>query len=306
MVGFRDPNNVAIKDFYEHSTRFNYMASFVIDRSIQVRECFYKTMAKLLSDLPDRFDHEGRIFPYLMTGLFDPHEDIRTLTFDLIEELGHLHEEGNEGKLREIKQFGYTPEWMYGGQIEDRHVTLPFPIARRPRIGARILVRSYVRRYLKAIYTEIGDWIEEHAERTSNLLVYSICYTEEFMTQYCDNLLIAMYKASLIDNNKIIQKNIIKAFRLIGRYCMPKSWGELILKAIRNDLAGFYTFTAQGSLKSFGHIFAGSIELLQPGMDIGKTYDVFTGFIKAVKEYVIPSIDIESANGLVDSLDVMI
>jgi hypothetical protein len=45
-------------------------------------------MGKLLSDLPDRVDMEGRIFPYLISGLYDPHEDIRRTAFELIEELG--------------------------------------------------------------------------------------------------------------------------------------------------------------------------------------------------------------------------
>lgn len=34
MVGFKDPNLVPIKDFYEASTRVNYLAMFVADRSI--------------------------------------------------------------------------------------------------------------------------------------------------------------------------------------------------------------------------------------------------------------------------------
>ena len=41
MVGFRDPNIVPIKDFYEMSTKLNYFATFVADRSVAVRECFY-------------------------------------------------------------------------------------------------------------------------------------------------------------------------------------------------------------------------------------------------------------------------
>lgn len=87
---------------------------------------------------------------------------------------------------------------------------------------------------------------------------------------------------------------------------MPKSYGDLIIKAIRNELAGFYTFTAQGSLKSFGYLFEGTVEVLQPDMDLGRIYDTFENFIKAVKDTVIPSLDIESANGLVESLGVII
>ena len=88
MVGFRDPNIVPIKEFYDPSTKINYFAMFIVDRSVATRECFYKTMAKLLIDLPDKVDHEGRIFPFLMSGLYDENDDIRTTVYELIEEIG--------------------------------------------------------------------------------------------------------------------------------------------------------------------------------------------------------------------------
>ena len=88
MVGFRDPNIVPIKEFYDPSTKVNYFAMLLVDRSTQVRIMFYKTMGKLLMDLPDRVDMEGRIFPYLISGLYDHHEDIRSTTFEILEELG--------------------------------------------------------------------------------------------------------------------------------------------------------------------------------------------------------------------------
>jgi hypothetical protein len=37
MVGFRDPNIVPIKEFYESSTKVNYLAMMVSDRSVLVR-----------------------------------------------------------------------------------------------------------------------------------------------------------------------------------------------------------------------------------------------------------------------------
>lgn len=76
MVGFRDPNVVPIKDFYEPSTKLNYFATFVCDRSVPVRICFYKTVGDLLMRLPDKYDHEGRLFPYLISGMYDKHTDI--------------------------------------------------------------------------------------------------------------------------------------------------------------------------------------------------------------------------------------
>jgi hypothetical protein len=45
-------------------------------------------MAKLLLDLPDRIDMEGRIFPYLISGLYDENDSIRAKVFELLEEIG--------------------------------------------------------------------------------------------------------------------------------------------------------------------------------------------------------------------------
>jgi hypothetical protein len=112
--------------------------------------------------LTDAVDHEGRLMPFLLSGLYDQHTDIRKLTYEIFEELGERHETDNEEKLREIKQFGYTPEWMHKGVIKDEHISLPHPLEKRPRLGARVLIRAYVRRYLKALYGEIGSWIEAH------------------------------------------------------------------------------------------------------------------------------------------------
>jgi len=93
IVGFRDPNIVPIKDFYDPTYQVNYFAMFVTDRSIACRKVFYQTMAHILMDLPDRIDHEGRIFPYIISGLYDQSDEIKTLVYELIEEIGLLHEE---------------------------------------------------------------------------------------------------------------------------------------------------------------------------------------------------------------------
>ncbi len=119
MVGFRDPNIVPIKDFYDPSTKLNYFASFVADRSIAVRECFYRTIGDLLARLPDAEDHQGQLFPYLISGLYDQNDAICSLVFEIIEELGQSHEESHEKKYREVKQLGFHEEWTINGLIKD-------------------------------------------------------------------------------------------------------------------------------------------------------------------------------------------
>ena len=123
------------------------------------------------------------------------------------------------------------------------HLPLPYPFLHRPRLGARILVRSYVRRYLTGLYKEIGDWISDTRERASNLLLCSIIYSEDFMTQYLDHLFVAMYKAHLDNENKVVQKNIPMCFKLIGRFCAPKHYQHFLISAVRSELASYYPHT---------------------------------------------------------------
>lgn len=71
LVGFRDPNYVPIKDFYESTHRFNYFALFINSKNLSVREAFLRFIGDVLVDLPDRADIKGRAFPYILSGHFD-------------------------------------------------------------------------------------------------------------------------------------------------------------------------------------------------------------------------------------------
>ena len=169
LIGFRDPHVVPIKDFYEPSTKLNYFARFVTDRSTLVRETFYKTLANWLLKLPDKVDHEGRILPYMLSALNDPNENIQDLAFELIEEMGMDYEEREEEKVRDKKQYALDAAWTNNGEFEK--LELPRPFKHRPRLGARNVIRGYIRRYLSAIYKELSDWILENRARAAHLLL---------------------------------------------------------------------------------------------------------------------------------------
>lgn len=102
------------------------------------------------------------------------------------------------------------------------------------------------------------------------------------MTQYLDHLLVAMYKSILNTENKTVMHHVPLCYRMLGRYVNPKSYGPLIISAIKNELASYYATTGNGSLKAFGYMFAGTIELMQEGQDIGYVYDLLKDFIKAI------------------------
>jgi hypothetical protein len=83
--------------------------------------------------------------------------------------------------MRDVKQFGFQNEWTFNGEVKDNKINFPFPMAHRPRLGARWLVRQYVRRYIHALYQEVSDWRVESRERASYLIVFSIIYSEDYM-----------------------------------------------------------------------------------------------------------------------------
>jgi hypothetical protein len=206
LIGFRDPHSVPIKDFYEPSIKLNYFARFVTDRSVLVRETFYKTLANWLLKLPDKVDHEGRILPYMLSALNDENDTIQELAFDLIEEMGMDYEEREEEKVRDKKQYALDSAWTNKGEFVG--LDLPRPFKHRPRLGARIVIKSYIRRYLVAIYKELSDWIIENRARAAHLLLCLIVYTEDYVMQYLDHLLLSLYKAILEKDDMVLKEKL--------------------------------------------------------------------------------------------------
>lgn len=96
---------------------------------------------------------------------------------------------------------------------------------------------------MHSLYHELSDWLETSRERASYLVLYSIIYCEEWMTQFMDNLLVALYKVVLEKSTKNIKNNIELSLKFIGRYCTPKAYQQLIMSALKNELASFYSYT---------------------------------------------------------------
>lgn len=77
LIGFRDPNTVPIKDFYEPSSNINYLATFVNDSNVKVRLEFIREIKIWCCVLDDKYDHHGRLVPYILSSLFDKDESVR-------------------------------------------------------------------------------------------------------------------------------------------------------------------------------------------------------------------------------------
>lgn len=55
LIGFRDPNSVAIKEFYEPTNKINYFALLINDPKPTVREMFIRSIGDWILNLEDRF-----------------------------------------------------------------------------------------------------------------------------------------------------------------------------------------------------------------------------------------------------------
>lgn len=85
LTGFRDPNSIPIKAFYEPMHNVNYLASLITDSNANVREMFIQSVSDWLTRLADRWDHHARLTPYILSGLFDDNQDIRSAAMETID-----------------------------------------------------------------------------------------------------------------------------------------------------------------------------------------------------------------------------
>eukprot|EP00742_Colponemidia_sp_Colp-10_P008737 GILJ01009480.1.p1 GENE.GILJ01009480.1~~GILJ01009480.1.p1 ORF type:complete len:959 (-),score=177.34 GILJ01009480.1:85-2961(-) len=267
LIGFRDPNMIPIKDFYEPTTKLNYFAMLVRDRTIQVRDLFYRVISDWLLHLEDKGDHEGRLFPYLLSGLSDESPEVQTSVFELIEELGHQYEIEHEKDIRELRQYGIDSPWTHNGLMAGLPLSLPF--IHRPRLGSRLYVPSNVRRFLNAIYNELTDWNEDARHQASSLLYSVVVYTEEHMTQHLDPLFNASLKVAMDKSDPFVSHRIISAIALIGRYTDPSAWVPLILPILRGEHSQDSVLIRAGGVRLLGALLQGAIEVLPPKKGLG-------------------------------------
>eukprot|EP00388_Colpodella_angusta_P005921 GDKJ01017934.1.p1 GENE.GDKJ01017934.1~~GDKJ01017934.1.p1 ORF type:complete len:1387 (-),score=346.21 GDKJ01017934.1:74-4234(-) len=129
MVGYYDPNVVPIKAFYEYHTQMNYFAKLTHDRSHAVRRHVHETIGLWLATHGDRMDYEGKVAPYLLSGLFDEVPASQWYAMALLERVGVTYGEQQEKDLKELRQYGVASPWSYNGAAR-----FSFPLGARLRL----------------------------------------------------------------------------------------------------------------------------------------------------------------------------
>lgn len=238
LTGYRDPNSVAIKEFYEPSHNYNYLALFVSHESITVREAFLRVVGDWMTTLPDRYDHESRLIPYLLSGLFDRMEEIRESCLEVCNEVGIMYEREKEKDFRKEKQMGVHPPWSRNGQLTN--LPLPEPFKERPRLGCRHLVRSRLSVIIHPIIRELKDNLNlENKLRAAKLLLITMTFVEDYIISHLDQLLpVLIFGMQCHEGGKLeeqIQSTLIKVLELIGRYCPYTIFGPILEPILKQE-----------------------------------------------------------------------
>ena len=78
------------------SNNINYLATFITDPNVRVRQQFMRHLKIWNCDLNDKFDHHGKLVPYLLSGLFDVDQKVRETATEAIADIGRQIEEEKE------------------------------------------------------------------------------------------------------------------------------------------------------------------------------------------------------------------
>ena len=319
LIGFRDPNVVPIKDFYEPSTKFNYLAFLSSDSNQAVLIKFYEVIFDWLLNTEDRIDHESRLIPYVLTGLFNKNETVADFVNDKFIKMGELHEKTNAKDYREQKEYGIDAPWIKYINKE-YNIPYPYPIKKRPNLGCRKIVLSYIRRYIKNLTREFEGIDNDIKYKVSNLLLYSIIFSEDGIVEYLDGILLLFMKDFLkVSNNNIenLERNIfvnknaisqlieinnilIKSSEMIGLFCDFESFSKILYPTIKGDLNGDYADIQRGAIITLKYIFIGHCNCSNDGLGIFKTklHEFFTIF--GDEEKLKNNIDSRSAYDIIE------
>jgi hypothetical protein len=229
LIGHRDENVIPISAFYTTEIRLNYFAKLDQDANALVRKAFFDTISDWMTNLPDRYDHESRLMPYLLSAVSDENNEISRDAMQTLAFLGRRYEDEHGEEILEMKQYGVdgkNPSYNY-------HKQLPSPfLDHRPSLGTRLYVRGRARRFLNPVLRELNNWQSKTRGHAVRLLKSVIVYCEEQITVDAHLLIQTLLR---IWNEPYVSNDIKVIAELTGRFTAPDTYMPLILSRIRGD-----------------------------------------------------------------------
>jgi len=235
----------------QRETQHNMLALLAGDTSAQVRAAFHKMLIEWMTRLYDRWDHENRLLPYLLNGLADSAPALRQSAFEAMERLGATHEDekGNNDKdkqeLIDFREYGHKTPAERNAAERWRTRTHEPPFTRRPRLGARMVVRNSFRRLTPTLLREINDWVSKTRASSAQLLYYLTLYTEYWATDQVTHMMTAYVKcvefclaesARGDPEARSLLQQVLLCAETLGEFTDPATYMPLLLPAARGEL----------------------------------------------------------------------
>lgn len=239
LIGFREENILPISAFYKHECgiNVNILAELVIDRNTNVRIRCCDMVSFLICCLPDRYNHQQRLLPYLLTFYNDRDPRIQRQAMAAVENCGQQYEAENPDEIIDRRQYGVD------GDERCNHMdALPQPFEQRPRIGSRIFVRNNTKRFFNALLSELRNWMPKTRLQSAKLLHILVIYCEEHLTMDINNTLFGIIKAlqscmNEDDKESLCLLQVLEdILKSVGRYVDPCTYVRLLLPRINNDM----------------------------------------------------------------------
>lgn len=185
--------------------------------------------------LPDRYDHHTRLLPYLLSFFNDNCSKVRRLAIDAIEKCGEHYEVEHADDIIERRQYGVD-----GDLCNNLSFPLPEPFENRPRLGARLFVRSNTKRFFKALTKELSSWSSSAREKAAQLVKLIVIFNEEHLTidfhQTLSDITKAIANVWRDDDNSpstsMFIDNLMELLSLMGRYVQPLTYVPLLIPRI--------------------------------------------------------------------------
>jgi hypothetical protein len=252
-----------IAAFYKHEcgVTVNTLAELATDKAVAVRLTCCQMLVFLINCLPDRYDHQTRLLPYLLNFLHDENEDIRISAGIGIDSCGEQYESEHPNEIIERRQYGVD------GDLRCNHIdALPFPFTSRPRLGTRLFVRSNTRRLFVAVLAELTSWVSKTGLQSAKLLTILVVYFEEHVTMDFHDTILGIVKAvqhckrELEKESTLLLNQLVLTLEIMGRFVEPQTYIKMLLSRATGDIDSSTTF-AEGGTHSEASCVANTLAL---------------------------------------------
>ncbi|KAH8098771.1 hypothetical protein JL720_1737 [Aureococcus anophagefferens] len=238
LVGFREDNVIPTASFYGREVRYNYVAELTRDNNVAVRQALVDCFAEWFTQTLDRRDSQPRLLAYMLNFAIDRDERVRKSALDGLAAAGREMMEESQSRENNIEKIQYGVD----GDPRCNHepAGLPWPLEKRPSLGARTIVRAFTHRVIQPTMDELCSWNEEARTQSAVLLQSMFVYCEEHLTEKLSKIVLALCKAlsrcRCEDFGEAHRQRILECGRVLGRYVVPESFVTFLAPRVVGDL----------------------------------------------------------------------